>query len=110
MSVNSVIPPYPVSDSIQIGMPTTTTFLQAVDGGLDLVAVAGLNFTRKKDVDFGVVTRNGVNITKPQDLIGKKVGVPGLNTFLARDVPRVDQGQWHRPQAGAISLRRHSRR
>ena len=82
MSVNSVIPAALISDSIQIGMPTATTFLQAVDGGLDLVAIAGLNFTRKQDVNFGVVTRNGANITKPQDLVGKKVGVPGLNAFL----------------------------
>ena len=82
MSVNSVIPPALVSDSIQIGMPTSSTFLQAVDGGIDLVAVSGLNFTRKNDVNFGVVARTGANISKPQDLVGKKVGVPGLNAFL----------------------------
>ena len=82
MAVNPLIPPALVSDSIQIGMPTATTFLQAVDGGLDLVVVAGLNFTRKNDDNFGVVTRNGANISKPQDFVGKKVGVPGFNAFL----------------------------
>jgi NitT/TauT family transport system substrate-binding protein len=82
IAVNSLIPPALISDSIQIGMPTASTFLQAVDGGLDLVAVSGLNFTRKDDVNFGIVSRTGANISKPQDLAGKKVGVPGLNAFL----------------------------
>ena len=82
MSVNSVIPPALASDSIQIGMPTASTFLQAVDGGLDLVGISGLNITRKNDVNFAIVTRTGANISKPQDFIGKKVGVPGLNAFL----------------------------
>ena len=82
MTVNSVIPPALVSDSIQIGMPTATTFLQAVDNGLDLTVVSGLNFTRKNDINFGIVVRNGANITKAQDFVGKKVGVPGLNAFL----------------------------
>ncbi len=82
MTVNSIIPPAMVSDSIQIGLPTATTFLQAVDNGLDLTVVSGLNFTRKNDINFGIVVRNGANISKPQDFVGKKVGVPGLNAFL----------------------------
>ena len=82
MSVNSVIPPALVSDSIQIGLPTATTFLQAADAGIDLVGLSGLNFTRANDVNFGVVARTGSGIQKPQDFVGKKVGVPGLNAFL----------------------------
>jgi NitT/TauT family transport system substrate-binding protein len=82
MSVNSIIPPALVSDSIQIGMPTASTFLLSVDGGLDLVAISGLNATHKNDINFAIVTRAGADIKKPQDFIGKKVGVPGLNAFL----------------------------
>src|SRR5580704_3961885 len=41
IGINTNIPPAIASDSIQIGGPTATVFLQAVDGGLDLVAVAG---------------------------------------------------------------------
>src|SRR5476651_47598 len=41
IGINSNIPAAIVSDSIQIGGPTETVFLQAVDGGLDLVAVDG---------------------------------------------------------------------
>ena len=82
IQVNSLIPPALVSDSVQIGMPTSSTFLQAVDGGLDLIVVSGLNFTRKDDKNFGVIARTGANITGAKDLIGKKMGVPGLNAFL----------------------------
>src|SRR5882762_8433480 len=39
--INSNIPAASLSNSIQIGGPTSTVFLQAVDGGLDLVAIAG---------------------------------------------------------------------
>jgi NitT/TauT family transport system substrate-binding protein len=67
---------------VQIGMPTASTFLQAVDGGLSLVVVSGLNFTRKDDKNFGILARTGTNIAHAKDLIGKKMGVPGLNAFL----------------------------
>lgn len=82
VSVNSVLPAALIANNIQLGMTTTTTFLQAVDGGIDLVSVSGLNFTRKNEGNFGVIARTGTGISKPQDFIGKKVGVPGLNAFL----------------------------
>ena len=41
IGINTNIPPAIASDSIQIGGPTSTVFLQAVDGGLDLVAISG---------------------------------------------------------------------
>ncbi|HXZ18218.1 MAG TPA: ABC transporter substrate-binding protein, partial [Roseiarcus sp.] len=41
ITINTNIPPAIVSDSIQIGGPTVPVFLQAVDGGLDLVAIDG---------------------------------------------------------------------
>jgi NitT/TauT family transport system substrate-binding protein len=82
VAVNSLLPAALVSNSIQLGMTTVTTFLQATDAGLDLVAVSGLNFTRKDETNFGVVTRNGSGISKASDFIGRKVGVPGLNAFL----------------------------
>src|ERR1700733_15477129 len=41
IGINTNIPPAIASDSIQIGGPTSPVFLQAVDGGVDLVAVAG---------------------------------------------------------------------
>ena len=80
--LNSTIPAALQSDSLQIGGPTPSVFLQAVDGGLDLVVVAGAGVTSQSITGFGVVARAGSNIKTPQDFVGKKVGVPGLGAFL----------------------------
>lgn len=80
--LNSTIPAALQSDSLQIGGPTPSVFLQAVDGGLDLVVLAGAGVTSKSITGFGVVARAGSNIKTPQDFVGKKVGVPGLGAFL----------------------------
>jgi len=80
--LNSTIPAALQSDSLQIGGPTPSVFLQAVDGGLDLVAVAGAGVTSKSITGFGLVARSGSGIKTPQDVVGKKVGVPGLGAFL----------------------------
>jgi len=82
VQVNSLLPAALVSNSVQLGMTTMTTFLQATDAGLDLVAVSGLNFTKKNETNFGVVVRSGSGIAKATDFMGKKVGVPGLNAVM----------------------------
>jgi NitT/TauT family transport system substrate-binding protein len=80
--LNSTIPAALQSDSLQVGGPTPSVFLQAVDGGLDLVVLAGAGVTSQRLTGFGVVARAGSNIKAPQDFVGKKVGVPGLGAFL----------------------------
>lgn len=83
IAINSNIPAAILSNSIQIGGPTSTVFLQAVDGGLDLVGIAGasvMNTTSNNAITAFV--RNGITITEPKDFVGKKVGAPGLNAFL----------------------------
>ena len=80
--LNSTIPAALQSDSLQIGGPTPSVFLQAVDGGLDLVLVAGGGLTSKTFTGFGLVARAGSGIKSPQDCVGKKIGVPGLGAFL----------------------------
>lgn len=80
--LNSTIPAALQSDSLQIGGPTPSVFLQAVDGGLDLVLVAGGGLTSKNITGFGLVARAGSGIKSPQDCVGKKIGVPGLGAFL----------------------------
>ena len=57
-------------------------FLQAVDGGLDLVLVSGGGLTSKTITGFGLVARAGSGIKTAQDCVGKKIGVPGLGAFL----------------------------
>ncbi len=80
--LNSTIPAALQSDSLQIGGPTPSVFLQAVDGGLDLVLVAGGGLTSKTLTGFGLVARAGTGIKSAQDCVGKKIGVPGLGAFL----------------------------
>ena len=80
--INSTIPAAIQSDSLQIGGPTPSVFLQSVDGGLDHVVVAGGGVTSKSITGFGLVARAGSGIKTAQDTVGKKIGVPGLGAFL----------------------------
>lgn len=83
IGINSNIPAAILSNSIQVGGPTSTVFLQAVDGGLPLVALAGASvMSPRTNPNVAVFVRNGLTITKPQDFVGKKVGAPGLGAYL----------------------------
>ncbi|ETR76544.1 ABC transporter substrate-binding protein [Afipia sp. P52-10] len=83
IGINSNIPAALLSNSIQIGGPTSSVFLQAVDGGLDLVAVSGASVMNQRTANLTTAfARNGVTIKEPKDFVGKKVGAPGLGAFL----------------------------
>jgi NitT/TauT family transport system substrate-binding protein len=83
IGINSNIPAAILSNSIQIGGPTSTVFLQAVDGGLDLVAVEGASIMNKTSNDnVAAFLRTGVEAREAKDFVGKKVGAPGLGAFL----------------------------
>lgn len=83
IALNSNIPPALLSNSIEIGGPTSSVFLQAVDGGLDLVALAGASVMHPPVTDgsFAIV-RSGVTIETAEDFVGKKVGVPGFGAYI----------------------------
>ena len=80
--LNPQIPAAIQSGSVQMGGPTTTVLLQAVDGGLDHVAIAGSGLTRKGSDNFGALARAEAPITTAKGFEGKKVGAPGLGAFL----------------------------
>lgn len=83
IGINSNIPAALVSDSIQFGGPTSTVFLQAADGGLELAGVAGASIMSKTSNDaVAAFVRNGVEASAAKDFVGKKVGAPGLGAFL----------------------------
>ena len=83
IGLNSNIPAALVSGSLQIGGPTPSVFLQAVDGGLDLVGVAGATSTSPGTADVtAAVVRSGETVKGAQDFAGKKVGVPGIGALL----------------------------
>lgn len=76
------IPSAVVSGSIQIGMTTVPVVLQADDGGLDLVLVAGAARHTKEHPFISLMARSDIKYAKPDDLIGKTVGVPGINSVI----------------------------
>jgi NitT/TauT family transport system substrate-binding protein len=76
------IPAAILSDSVQIGMTTVPVLLQAVDGGLDFVIVAGAARHTKAAPFISLMARKDIKIEKPADLAGKKVGVPGINSVI----------------------------
>jgi NitT/TauT family transport system substrate-binding protein len=80
--LNSTIPAAIQSDSLQVGGPTPSVFLQGIDGGLDHVVIAGAAVTSKSITAIGLVARAGSGIKTAQDCVGKKIGVPGLGAFL----------------------------
>lgn len=80
--LNSTIPAALQSDSIQLGGPTPSVFLQAVDGGLDHVVLAGGGLTSKTATNVGFVARKDSGIRTAADCVGRKIGVPGLGAFL----------------------------
>ena len=59
-----------------------SVYLQAVEGGLDPVVVAGAGLTSKTITGLGLVARAGSGIKTAADCVGKKIGVPGLGAFL----------------------------
>lgn len=83
IALNSTIPPALLSNSLEIGGPTSSVFLQAVDGGLDLVALAGASrMYENVNKNVFAIVRTGVDIKSPKDFVGKKVGVPGFGAYL----------------------------
>ncbi len=76
------LPPALVANSAQIGCITTTTFVQAVDGGLDLVAIAGGSVISHQLNNTALVAGADSNIHTAKDLVGRKVGVPGIGAYF----------------------------
>jgi NitT/TauT family transport system substrate-binding protein len=83
IALNSTIPSALVGGSVQIGAATPPVLLQAVDGGLDIVAVAGgaVNDIHGQGGPI-VVARPGVPIKTAKDFEGRRVGVPGIGANM----------------------------
>jgi NitT/TauT family transport system substrate-binding protein len=81
--INTTLAAALVGGSVQIAAPSPTVLLQAVDGGLDLVGIAGCGVTSARTAkNIALMVRPGITLTSPRDLEGKKVGVPGLGATL----------------------------
>jgi len=53
-----------------------------VQGGLDLVAIAGMTETSHNATRVGIVSGNDSGVTAVEDLAGKRLGVPGISAVL----------------------------
>lgn len=82
VALASNVPAALMSRSIDIGTGTGPGFLQAAEGGLDLVAVSGAARQRSDNPTVSLLVRKDLNISAPADLKGKKIGVPGLNSVI----------------------------
>ncbi|MDR3453951.1 MAG: ABC transporter substrate-binding protein [Rhodoferax sp.] len=80
--LNPTIIPGVESGSLQMGGPTSTSYLQAVDGGLDLVVLGGGGVLSKNYTEIALVAKAGSHIRSAKDCVGKKIGVPGLGALL----------------------------
>lgn len=78
---SSKLLPAAVSGSMQIIVPSVPNLLQAIDGGLDLKILSGLNATSAVQLDFGVVVGNDTGITDAKGFAGKTLGVSNFNGF-----------------------------
>jgi NitT/TauT family transport system substrate-binding protein len=76
------MPPMIASGSAQFGVLTPTTVIQAVDGGLDMVAFSGGSVVSHKLSNQMLVARADAGIKTAADFVGRRVGVPGFGANL----------------------------
>lgn len=81
VAIISNIPSAILSGSLQLGASTPTVLIDAAEGGLPLVGIAGATRFVKNPAIFSVVVRQGVTVANAKDLEGKRVGVPGLRSI-----------------------------
>lgn len=82
LTLTSVVPAALQSNSIQIGGTVPTVLLQAADSGLDMVALANGSINDNAGKNPALMVRAGSAIHEAKDLVGKKVGVPGLGGVM----------------------------
>jgi NitT/TauT family transport system substrate-binding protein len=82
IALNSNIPAALMSRSVDIGGPNVAVFLQAVDGGLDMVAVSGITQIPTKDAPIAFVTREDVSYAGAKSIEGRKIVMPGLGSSV----------------------------
>ncbi len=79
---SSLTPPALVSGSMQIAQANPPNLLLAYEGGIELVSITGVARLMAKNPRTSLVTHPGFTITKAEDLRGKKVAVPGINSAM----------------------------
>lgn len=76
------LPAAVLSDSLQVGSMVSTTFLQAAVNGVDLVTISGGSVTSPQADNIALLVAPQSGIRTPLELVGRKVGMPGLGAFM----------------------------
>ncbi|SOC82337.1 NitT/TauT family transport system substrate-binding protein [Ensifer adhaerens] len=72
-----------VAGTHQIVSVSPTVLLQAVDSGIDLVAVSNCGVSSLRTAkNVGLAVHDGVSIPTPEDIKGKKIGTPSVGGTL----------------------------
>jgi NitT/TauT family transport system substrate-binding protein len=69
-----------VGGAMTLGCNAVPVLLQAMSKGIGLIGIAGATVSTPADKNSALVARPDAGITKPEDLIGKKVGVSGIGS------------------------------
>ena len=81
IAINSNIPAALVSGSAEVGGTSTAVLIQAADGGLGLLAIAGTGLAYPGGTNEAAVARPDAGIHGPADYVGRRVGVPGIGVI-----------------------------
>jgi len=76
------IVPAIMAGSVQIGLSTGPVLFQAVANGLDLVAVAGWDRSTQQHATFSLLALPDSGLRRAEDLRGKRVAIPGLQSLV----------------------------
>ena len=76
------IPAAVTSRSIDIAGLNIATLLHAVDGGLDMVVIAGSSMIPNKDAPIAYVTGPDWSYAGPESLAGRSVAMPGIGSAV----------------------------
>lgn len=78
----SIVVPSILGGSLEAGTMTSPSLIRGVETGLGLVALAATNVNAQDDPTSSLALRNGLEITKPTDLEGKRIGSAGVGGVL----------------------------
>lgn len=78
VALGSNMPAALMSGSLDIGASTPPVLIDTAVAGLGLVGLVGTSRLVKNPALFALVARTGVKVESARDLVGKRVGVPGL--------------------------------
>lgn len=78
----TIVVPSILGGSLEAGTMTAPSLIRGAANNLGLVALAATNVNAQEDSTSSLALRNGLEITKPTDLEGKRIGSSGLGGVL----------------------------